>query len=103
VRQAAALMKKCSLFISNDSGPMHMAAAVGVPTVAIFGPTNPVWVKPWGVKHRIVRLGLPCSPCFRYSPAPLKCAAHIDFACLKDIDVDQVHKACLDLFLELQK
>lgn len=100
VRQAAALMKKCSLFISNDSGPMHMAATVGVPTVAIFGPTNPVWVKPWWVKHKTIRLGLPCSPCFRYSPTPLNCVANIDFACLKNIDVDQVYEACLDLLIE---
>ncbi len=64
VRQAASLMKKCRLCISNDSGPMHMAAAVRVPTVAIFGPTNPGWVRPWGVKYKVVRLGLPCSPCF---------------------------------------
>lgn len=97
IRQAASLMKNCRLFISNDSGPMHMATALGVPTVAIFGPTNPVWVRPWGVKHRIVRLGLPCSPCFRYSPRPLRCVANYDYACLKDISVDFVFSACIDL------
>lgn len=100
VRQAAALMENCRLFISNDSGPMHMAATTGVPTVAIFGPTNPVWVKPWGVKHKIVRLGLPCSPCFRYSPKPLRCVANLDYACLKNISVDQVYDACIELFRE---
>lgn len=100
IRQAAALMRNCRIFISNDSGPMHLAAAAGVPTVAIFGPTNPVWVRPWGVKHKIVRLGLPCSPCFRYSPKPLRCVANLDYACLKNISVDQVYDACIELFRE---
>ena len=97
VREAAALMKKCRLFISNDAGPMHMAASVGIPVVAIFGPTNPVWVKPWGVRHKIIRLGLPCSPCFRYSPKPLTCLANINYACMRDISVDMVYDACMDL------
>jgi heptosyltransferase-2 len=100
LRQAVSLIKKCALFISNDAGPMHISAAVGVPTVAIFGPTNPVWVKPWGVKHRIVRLGLPCSPCFRYSPKPLRCVAKLDFACLKKLSVEQVYNACRELITE---
>jgi heptosyltransferase-2 len=100
VRQAASLLKKCLLFISNDAGPMHMAAAAGVPTVAIFGPTNPVWVRPWGVKYKIVRLGLPCSPCFRYSPKPLYCIAKIDYACLREISVDYTFKLCMELLTE---
>jgi heptosyltransferase-2 len=97
VRQAALLMMKCRLFISNDSGPMHMAAAARVPTVAIFGPTNPAWVRPWGVPHRVVRTCISCSPCFRYSPRPLHCVAYRDFACLQEITVEQVYSACLDL------
>ncbi len=100
IRQAASLIQKCRLFITNDSGLMHIAAAMQVPTVAIFGPTNPVWVRPWGVKHRIVRLGLSCSPCFRYSPRPLRCDANLDYACLKDISVDFVFNACIDLVKE---
>ncbi len=97
LRQAAALMKRCRLFISNDSGPMHMAAASGVPTVAIFGPTNPVWVRPWGVPHRVVRTCISCSPCFRYSPVPIRCRASLDFECLRKITVEQVCEACKDL------
>jgi len=97
VRQAAALMTKCGLFISNDSGPMHMAAAAKVPTVAIFGPTNPVWVRPWGVEHRVVTACTSCSPCFRYSPKPLGCGSGLDFACLREITVEQVYDACLEL------
>ncbi len=100
IREAASLTKNCSLYISNDAGPMHMAAAVGVPTIAIFGPTNPVWVKPWGVKHRVIRLELPCSPCFRYSPKPMRCIANLDYACIKNIGVEQVFNAFIDLFNE---
>lgn len=97
VRHAASLMMDCRLFISNDSGPMHMAAAVRVPTVAIFGPTNPVWVRPWGVPHKVVRTCISCSPCFRYSPRPMRCGSGRDFACLQEISVEEVHDACLDL------
>jgi ADP-heptose:LPS heptosyltransferase len=100
IRQSASLISKCSIFISNDSGLMHCAAALQIPTIAIFGPTNPVWVRPWGVKHRIVRTGIPCSPCFRYSPLPLQCVANRDYACHKEIRVEQVLNACLDLMKE---
>lgn len=101
IRQAAALMMNCCLFVSNDSGPMHMAAAARVPTVAVFGPTNPKWVRPWGVPHRVVRTGVPCSPCFRYSPKPLRCVSNRDFACLRDITVEAVCEACLELLREV--
>jgi heptosyltransferase-2 len=101
IRQAASLLRKCSLFIGNDAGPMHMAAAVGIPTAAIFGPTNPVWVRPWGVKHKIVRSGLLCSPCFRYSPKPLQCIANTGFSCLKEITSDYVLNTCRDFFKEI--
>ncbi|MDA8239833.1 MAG: glycosyltransferase family 9 protein [Nitrospiraceae bacterium] len=101
IRQSAALMEMCALFISNDSGPMHMAAAMRVPTVSIFGPTNPVWVRPWWVKHRVVRSGLSCSPCFRYSPKPLKCRYNDGYACLTQVGVDQVFRACMGLLSEL--
>ena len=100
VRQASSLMTKCRLFISNDSGPMHMAAAAQVPTVAIFGPTNPAWVRPWGVPHRVVRTCISCSPCFRYSPKPLACGSGRDFACLQEISVEQVYSACAELMGE---
>lgn len=97
IREAAALMMRCRLFISNDSGPMHMAAAARVPIVAIFGPTNPVWVRPWGVEHRVVRTCISCSPCFRYSPRPLNCVSGRDFACLGEITVEEVLNACVKL------
>jgi heptosyltransferase-2 len=97
IRLAAAVMGECGLFVSNDSGPMHMAAASGVPTVAIFGPTNPVWLRPWGVKHRVVREDSACRPCFRYSPRPMECIEKRDYACIRGISVEQVFAACKEL------
>lgn len=100
IREAAALMKHCDVFISNDSGLMHLAAALRVKTIAVFGPTNPVWVRPWQVKHKIISLGFPCAPCFRYSPRPLNCARGKDYACVKDISADMVFSAFRDLLEE---
>jgi heptosyltransferase-2 len=63
--QLAALLSQCDLFLGADSGIMHLAAAVGVPVVALFGPSNHLAWGPWapGGQARIVRLGLNCSPC----------------------------------------
>jgi len=93
IREVASIINHLHAFISNDSGLMHIASALGIPTVAIFGPTNPTWVRPWKVKHRVVRIELSCSPCFYYSPEPLKCHSGLDFKCLKDIDVSTVKNA----------
>jgi len=63
VRQSAALIGRCSLFLCNDSGPMHIAAALKVPTVALFGPTDYVRWRPRSEKAVIVRLDMDCFPC----------------------------------------
>ena len=59
-----AVLKHCDLFVGGDSGPLHMAAAAGVPTIALFGPTDPDRLAPRGRAHAAVRADLPCSPCF---------------------------------------
>ncbi len=64
LRSLAALYKRSKLVISTDTGPMHIAAACGVPVVALFGPTAPWRTGPFGKMHQVVRLGLDCSPCF---------------------------------------
>ncbi len=92
MRQTAALIERCALFVSNDSALMHTAAALDVPCVVVFGPTNPRWVHPYGTEHRIVRRDLPCSPCFYYSARPLTCSRG-DFACIQGVGVDQVLEA----------
>ena len=80
----AAVLKCCSLLLTNDSGPMHLAAAVGTPVVAIFGPSDARQYGPFGQGHRIVRLDLSCSPCGQ-AQCPL--GTH---ACMKDLDVEKV-------------
>ena len=63
ILETGALLQKCRLLISNDSGPMHLAAAIGIPVVAIFGPTNADRYGPRGDNHRIVWRREPCNPC----------------------------------------
>ena len=96
MRQTAALIEHCDLFVSNDSALMHTAAAMKVPCVVIFGPTNPKWVYPYGTDYRIVRLNLDCSPCFYYSARPLSCRQG-DFPCIADLSVEQAFQAARDL------
>ncbi len=71
--QLSALLKKADLLITNDSGPMHIAAAVGTPVVAIFGPTRPVRTGPYGNGHVVLQSGLPCICCLRKRCNDLKC------------------------------
>src|SRR3989442_4401550 len=88
VRRLMALIKQCRLFITNDTGPMHIATAFGVPTVAIFGPTDPVTTSPFGSRHELVRHPVDCSPCLlRECP--------IDHRCMKGISVEMVRAAAM--------
>ncbi len=71
------LIRSAKLVITNDSGPMHIAAACGVPVVAIFGPTNPSRTGPYGTHHIIVRSSLKCAPCYKRKCRDIKCLAGI--------------------------
>lgn len=84
IRQLAACIEKCDLFLTNDTGPMHVAAAVGTPTVALFGPGNHIRFQPLGDSHTIIRHDVPCSPCKQFTN---KCKDNI---CMKQITVDEV-------------
>ncbi len=64
LRETAALIERCHLFVGNDSGPMHMAAALGVRTVSLFGPTPAGRLAPTGPGHRAVSSPSACSPCY---------------------------------------
>ncbi len=59
----AGLFSRAALFLTHDSGPLHIAAAIGCPTVSVFGPETPAGYAPQGPRHRALYLGLPCSPC----------------------------------------
>ena len=65
LRELMALIKTCRLFITNDTGPMHVSAALGTPTLAVFGSTDPVRTGPFGQGHRVVREPVNCGPCLR--------------------------------------
>ena len=97
IRETASIMEACRVFITNDSGLMHLSAALQLPTVAIFGPTNPRWLAPWRCPHRVIRLSVDCDPCFRYSPLPQRCIKERGFSCVRDIDVEEVLEAALGL------
>jgi lipopolysaccharide heptosyltransferase I len=64
VSELAALIQHSSLCITNDSGPMHLAVAVDRPVLGIFGPTDSLWIGPYGRPEAVVSLNLPCSPCY---------------------------------------
>jgi len=59
-----AIMRRAAICITNDSGPMHMAVSLGLPLVSAFGPTSPVRTGPYGRPGAVVRVGVPCSPCY---------------------------------------
>jgi heptosyltransferase-2 len=90
IPELAALLARCAIAISNDTGAMHVAAAVGTPVVAIFGSTDPVTTSPYGENHVIVREEVECAPCLlRTCP--------IDHRCMVRIGVDRVLAAAESL------
>ena len=84
LRQTAELMAAAGVVIGNDSGLAHIAAAVGTPTVMIFGPTPDASLAPFPPNVRILRGGLPCEPCW-FRDRFRACASRID--CLKGVDI----------------
>ncbi|NLF38942.1 glycosyltransferase family 9 protein [bacterium] len=102
LRESAALVQRSTLMVSNDSALMHVSAAVGTPVVGIFAYTNWRGLYPWGVRHRVIRRDLPCSPCFFYSPKPAQCHVDLDYTCTRGIEVDTVYDAVLSLLAEIQ-
>ncbi len=95
--QSAAILKRCNIFVTNDSSMLHIASAMKRKVVAIIGPTNPAYIHPWHTEYKIVSLNLECSPCFIYSPRPLTCFRNdVKFKCIKELDVDLVYDAVLD-------
>jgi heptosyltransferase-2 len=84
------VIAESSLMVTNDSGPMHVAAALGVPVVAVFGPTDHIVTSPYGRRTRLVREPVDCSPCMlRECP--------IDHRCMTRVSADMVCEAARDL------
>lgn len=89
--QTASIMKRMNYFITNDSALMHIASALKLNVVAIFGPTNTNYVYPYKTNYQIAKLNLDCQPCFYYSPKPLTCSRQdVQFKCIRDLSVDMV-------------
>jgi heptosyltransferase-2 len=84
------VLSELSLFLSNDSGPMHLAAALGVPTLAVFGPTDPRETGPLGTRAKFVREPVECSPCL-YRDCP------IDHRCMERVGVSRVYEEAMGL------
>ena len=88
IRQLLIIIRRCSLFLTNDTGPMHIANAFGVPVVAIFGSTDPVHTAPSSNLSQIVRSPVGCSPCLlRHCP--------IDHRCMTGVSVGEVYRAAV--------
>ncbi len=86
LRELCVGLSVCSVVLTNDSGPMHLAAAVGSRVVALFGSTSPGLTAPGmpgDVQHTVLRMGVPCSPCFRRT-------CPIDLRCLTGIQAQEV-------------
>jgi heptosyltransferase I len=84
--ELAAVLRRARIAVTTDTGAMHLAASLGTKVVALFGPTAPWRTGPFGPGHQVVRLGLPCSPCFkRQCPAP---------RCLHELYPEMVKTAC---------
>ena len=78
-------LRLCDLMITNDTGPMHVAAALGKPLVALFGPTEPRRTGPYGHLENVLRIDLPCSPCFK-----THCTYMKPYECLKALSPETV-------------
>jgi heptosyltransferase I len=96
----AAMLERCRLLVTGDTGPMHLAAFVGTPIVAVFGPSDPVRYAPLAAPHRIVRIDLPCAPCNRIRLPPARCQGHTP-DCLEGVTIDAVHAAARVLLAEV--
>lgn len=93
LKEAIAIIARCNLFISNDSGLMHVAGALNIPTVAIFGSTNPITTSPVGNKSIVIYKGASCSPCLRET-------CPTDFRCMDVISVEEVYETARGLLIE---
>lgn len=90
--ELGALLKRMECLVTNDSGPMHMAVAVGTPVVALFGPTDPQKTGPYGNGHAVIQKNLSCAACMRRSCMTRKC--------MSDISVDEVFEHVRTLLSE---
>jgi 3-deoxy-D-manno-octulosonic-acid transferase/heptosyltransferase-1 len=95
LRELACLYREAALVITTDSGPMHLAAGMGTPVIALFGPTDPARTGPYGAGHRIIRRGLDCMPCFRK-----RCETR---TCMREITAEEVFAAAEEMLAGVER
>lgn len=89
IKELISIIRGARCAITNDSGPMHIAAAFGIPVVAIFGPTNPVKTGPYGRNHIIVKSDIECAPCYKKNCKGVKC--------MNGVSVEEVYEAVMSI------
>jgi ADP-heptose:LPS heptosyltransferase len=92
----AAVLERLTLLITGDTGPMHLAAAVGTPVLAIFGPSLPTRYAPLSARSKIVRIDIPCSPCNLMRRPPERCLGKVP-DCLAGIGTEDVLRAANEM------
>jgi ADP-heptose:LPS heptosyltransferase len=93
---SAAVLARLDLLVTGDTGPMHLASAVGTPVVAVFGPSDPSRYAPSGPLDHVIRVDLPCSPCNRIRRPPRRCVGHTP-DCLVHVSTDEVFAAAVSV------
>ncbi|TKJ33591.1 lipopolysaccharide heptosyltransferase II [bacterium (candidate division B38) B3_B38] len=96
LQELIAVISLCQLFISNDSGPMHLAAALRVPTIGIFGPTDERITAPWGEGHSVISKQLDCRPC-QLADCPT------EHRCMKAITAEEVYSVARQKLTETER
>ena len=101
LRQAAYFISKCKFFVGNDGGLAHVAAATGIPTFVIFGPSSFIKNRPFSKKTKVVGINIPCRPCqFKKGPdgkeifGSNKASCPNNMRCMRDLTIEQVVKCC---------
>lgn len=92
VKELIAVLKGAEVVVGNDSGPVHISAALGVPTVSLFGSTSPLWTGPRGTSSKIVESNIECSPCFKK-----ECPKYSHAKCYDDITIERVYKVICEM------
>ena len=91
--QLGALIERCGLYLTCDSGPMHIAAAVGTPTIALFGPTSPTRHRPYGKRHCVIEKSVACRPCYK-RVCKLKDTPNL---CMTEINAEEVIEKIIEI------
>jgi len=92
----AAFMEQAKLFVTGDTAALHVASALGTPTVGVYGPSRPDRYGPWGNRHRVVLAPFDCAPCNDKG-----CVKGEVFRCLEHVKTDSVYETCMELLIQV--